>query len=484
MKLDIREQPRLPLRRQIEICAEGIAHRLLRATITLVVVALAVAFLTNVLIEGLIVESLRGRIAKQEAQARSLDRLIETLSAPASDRMMIQQLATLVSGQPEDRLLQRWFEIDAAAWRTLTTQAREVQTVLNWLDDLNPGLRRSLVSSSSSIEALTALSSSQLQDEFIARATGKPQARSPLVLRQVVPTVTDFHTTVQLLVEAHRARLHALRQDPQALAWIESLRGQDSSIAPEEVDAILKRHAIALDANDLQSLRQETTHRTQATALVTALRDPSLPAAWRQALGNNFDHTEALATLAAQPAAASLIASRWDASHGDASVVTASAQRLLDARRAQETRARITAAYGDQPGLRGGVLWLIIISMLVCAVGVTNAMLMSVLERMREIATMKCLGGVDSLIGSLFLMEAAFLGGVGGTAGALLGFLVGAARMAGIFGSWAITSMPWLHIALGCVGAATVGVLVTTLSAAFPAMKAAGLPPMEAMRVS
>ena len=37
-------------------------------------------------------------------------------------------------------------------------------------------------------------------------------------------------------------------------------------------------------------------------------------------------------------------------------------------------------------------IWLVIMALLVCTVGITNAMLMSVAERFREIGTMKCLG--------------------------------------------------------------------------------------------
>ena len=52
--------------------------------------------------------------------------------------------------------------------------------------------------------------------------------------------------------------------------------------------------------------------------------------------------------------------------------------------------------------------WLITLSLLVCVVGIANAMLMSVTERFREIGTMKCLGALDSFIVKLFLLESTF----------------------------------------------------------------------------
>ena len=47
--------------------------------------------------------------------------------------------------------------------------------------------------------------------------------------------------------------------------------------------------------------------------------------------------------------------------------------------------------------------WLVVMSLLVSAVGITNSMLMSVTERYKEIGTMKCLGALDSFIVKLFL---------------------------------------------------------------------------------
>ncbi len=58
-------------------------------------------------------------------------------------------------------------------------------------------------------------------------------------------------------------------------------------------------------------------------------------------------------------------------------------------------------------------VWLVSLSLLVCLVGITNAMLMSVMERFREIGTMKCLGALDSFIMKLFLIESLVLGAAG-----------------------------------------------------------------------
>ena len=78
--------------------------------------------------------------------------------------------------------------------------------------------------------------------------------------------------------------------------------------------------------------------------------------------------------------------------------------------------------------------WLISLSLLVCVVGIANAMLMSVTERFREIGTMKCLGAEDGLVIRLFLIESALVGSVGALGGIALGVLVALAAGIAQFG--------------------------------------------------
>lgn len=130
---------------------------------------------------------------------------------------------------------------------------------------------------------------------------------------------------------------------------------------------------------------------------------------------------------------------------------------------------------------RATMIWLIAISLLVCVVGITNAMLMSVTERYREIGTMKCLGALDWFVVKLFLIEAVFQGFAGSLVGALTGFL--AALLVGLMGyEEVLTRLPWRNALLGLVFAVGVGVMLSVLGAVYPARRAGKMPPADAMR--
>ena len=127
--------------------------------------------------------------------------------------------------------------------------------------------------------------------------------------------------------------------------------------------------------------------------------------------------------------------------------------------------------------------WLVILSLLVCVVGIVNAQLMAVTERFREIGTMKCLGALDRFILRLFILEA----GMQGLAGAGMGALVGAvfSLLSGWlrFGFVALTSLSWTKLVASIGFAVGVGFLLSLLGVLYPALVAARMQPVEAMRV-
>lgn len=126
-------------------------------------------------------------------------------------------------------------------------------------------------------------------------------------------------------------------------------------------------------------------------------------------------------------------------------------------------------------------IWLVWMAVLVCVVGITNSMLMSVTERFREIGTMKCLGALDSLVVRLFIIEALFLGLVSSLAGWLLGFIVVfivrlVSEKTGLAG---FDAHLIIKLFLWCVGS---GAVMTAVAALLPALRAAQLPPAAALR--
>src|SRR5688500_7068884 len=82
---------------------------------------------------------------------------------------------------------------------------------------------------------------------------------------------------------------------------------------------------------------------------------------------------------------------------------------------------RAAGGAGDDPQAGVRLQWLVATSLVMCLVGVTNSMLMSVTERYREIGTIKCLGASDGFIVRVFFLEALLLGLIGSAIGSLLG---------------------------------------------------------------
>jgi putative ABC transport system permease protein len=127
-------------------------------------------------------------------------------------------------------------------------------------------------------------------------------------------------------------------------------------------------------------------------------------------------------------------------------------------------------------------IWLMVLSLLVCTVGIVNAQLMSVTERFREIGIMKCLGALDRMILRLFLIEALLIGILGAGMGTFLG--VGVAWLASPL------SFPGLDhggVALAplfgeAMRAWAAGILLSLVGVAYPAILAARLQPVLVMK--
>jgi putative ABC transport system permease protein len=115
------------------------------------------------------------------------------------------------------------------------------------------------------------------------------------------------------------------------------------------------------------------------------------------------------------------------------------------------------------------------ISLLVGGIGVMNIMLVSVLERTREIGILKALGAKERDIWGQFLIEAIFLTFIGGIVGVIIGWI--ASKMVSHFGS-----MTTLVTADTVILAVSVSICIGLFFGFYPAWNASRLNPIEALR--
>lgn len=114
------------------------------------------------------------------------------------------------------------------------------------------------------------------------------------------------------------------------------------------------------------------------------------------------------------------------------------------------------------------------IALLVGAIGVANTMIISVIERRREIGLRRALGATRRHIRLQFLIEALVLSALGGAAGAALGALVTA--IVATLSGWPVV-VPGLVLVAGVASTLVVG----AVAGLYPAMRAARTPPNTAL---
>jgi putative ABC transport system permease protein len=114
------------------------------------------------------------------------------------------------------------------------------------------------------------------------------------------------------------------------------------------------------------------------------------------------------------------------------------------------------------------------VSLLVGGIGVANTMVISVLERRSEIGLRRSLGATGGQIRLQFLAEALLLSLLGGLGGVVLGIAITGAYAT--YQAWTPVVPFWAMA--GGVGATLV---IGGLAGFYPAMRAARLPPTEAL---
>ena len=509
--IDVREQPILTLGRTVKITVNGIRYRLFRSMVTVVVVAVAVAFLMNVLSESLVKRSIALRTRGRIGEIRRAAAWTGMLSAPGS---VEEILLTLAQAQPGDASyvqiagLGGFSEDEMAAYHE---SAKMAAGYLVFLGDLEYARRRQLIHNAVGARIFERLRSEEGIRRLAEGLKTMKSVRLPTSLAdlkgflQKWPAIEARAARVR---KGHQAAIAEVSKSLEGRSVLEALADADGEfgdavrgagfVLDEAMGRVVAEQArLALDQRSLQkSIGNAEIRRAVAARLDVLPADVDSQTLWRLLRSRRSAEWYAEQTAeqyAREQEAAKASGSAHPGGEGTSDLAGAaglSVERFVELAEAQAEERSLNrveqlgvTAPGAFLGIGERMAWLVLASMLVCVVGISNAMLMSVTERFREIATLKCLGALDSFIMVMFVLEACFLGGVGGLMGAAAGTLLGVGRMGLAFGSLAVASAPVGELVLAMAISVAVGVVLAAMAAVYPSFKAARLAPMEAMRI-
>jgi ABC-type antimicrobial peptide transport system permease subunit len=154
------------------------------------------------------------------------------------------------------------------------------------------------------------------------------------------------------------------------------------------------------------------------------------------------------------------------------------------------TTLLLTDAFYQAYAARGGAsiaveqtyFWLVSVALAVSVIGITNAMLISVQERVKEIGTMKCIGAVEGHIVLLFMVEAVLQGLAGGAMGVVVGTLAALVTTGWTTGFLIVLAVPPLKLLTYYVGAMLIALSLSVAATVYPAYRASRLDAVEALR--
>lgn len=492
-EIDVRKQHRMSLRETWTLCIRGVKHRLFRSALTLAVVVLAVAFFMFLLCDSMYGRAVGKGVDAEIAASRAAQIRLTRLLTPATATSAMRHLAAAgkaadgtalaeaaaVTGLPPEEIA------------SLAELAAQERLYADWFAKMPVGRRLILVKRNLGRDALRHVLAEpdaffrQLAIMVDLRVPGPKKADG---LREFLAVFPDYVSRMDAYLSRWNAKVAEAGRITQArLAAAGGLPETRWIPGAPEADAEAWRAQLAalgfdFPADALATMREQLRDANDAADLADALAAPAFRDAWKVKFREASDSTvEDKMGQLGDPRARELLAEAFPPERLDA----------LAARHAAETRLSaleraVAAALGDDSallGLSGRQLFLLGISFLVCMVGIANAMLMSITERYREIATMKCLGATDAYILSQFMMEAALQGFFGGLVGVVLGFAISTVRSALAFGGHLWSCFPAGDIALCALFSLAAGVLLAALASIQPSWAASRMAPMEAMRV-
>lgn len=542
--ISIANQPWLSMKRTVKITVDGIKYRLFRASVTVAVITLAVAFLMNILAESLIKRAIASNTRERIQTSRRVYDWSARLSSPGGHESVIAEIAATTTDSPLYKETQKFAGLTDSQMADFQVQTQKITFILNFFNSLDYAKRRTMIHTAQGLGILHRLQDPKSMELFQTALSRIKSIHFDMSMEELNDILQKNNETKNIVDSILKARTNAIAKVSSQLGnktllaalaesdknfgnvireagFIFDHKMAENEVAPQAkrlLDTLRIEKSMEVRLTRMIPVKEKAANGTETTKTGKKVEFPLrqliaqhanvLPAdvnvvmMWKYMESKNFA-SKYLERMKEVDALAAKYLTKTDAapkgneavtvegiSSEEISVAGLSAERMVDlARSRTETAAllkaeRLTMDAGKGfMGLGERLAWLLFVSMLVCGIGITNAMMMAVTERFTEIATLKCLGALDGFIMIMFVLESCFMGLVGGLAGAVIGSVIGLGRMMVSFGSNFFTAIPVLDVLLGMLASILLGTALAAIAAVVPSFKAARLAPMEAMRV-
>ncbi|MHC4885025.1 MAG: ABC transporter permease [Planctomycetota bacterium] len=483
--IDVRDPKRISFEKSLRFCLKGIRHRMLRSSLTQAVVVMAVAFFMVLLTESVIQWSVARGVSGESASMREPSVLLAHLQNKPSATALSRHLARS-AGNPA--------KLNEAAGITglpiqkvteLAARCRIEQTYLDFFAGMGSGKRRILIKKHTGRQIFTHLAPSTAWQSFLTKLEPMRTLKLPTSendLRSFLDGFDAFVGEMTHLAGLWGKKVTALREVTTAFTAKAPLDQWLTTADPAALTAWRNKvteHGFALEADQLARVRDHLALSLTRDRIEKALRSPELVAQWRKTFYSSATLEDKMTRLG-DPKVGTLLGNAYPPE-----LLTRVVKRVRYERKLQGLERWMATSQESKSGsvIGGRKIFLALIAFLVCIVGITNAMLMSVTERFMEIATMKCLGATDGFILKQFVLEAGFQGFLGGTLGMLIGLLIAVLKGLIQLGDPVLTYFPMQYVAACSLTAVVSGVVLAMLAAIYPSWSASRMAPMEAMRV-
>lgn len=488
--LEVRQQVRLSFPRLLDICLDSVAHRMLRSTITVLIVLLAIAFLSSIMLDGYMGRSTRDAVQSRADRLSSYSIFLRKASEVGTDESLVRFSAQVSPASADFTNLSGWGALSLDDTVAFIAQSRTAMLFLRFFDTIPMGRRVLLVERYEGGAVLDWLCDTQNRDAFMTRLAGMRSIHMPAGVAVFEALIAAWPAYREQLAQVKRGYGETVR-NVSTYCGPAGIGGKLSeALAAEAADGFfnaISERGLCVDPAAIPEIVAGRRHQEDLNWAYDQLRKTTIRTGWYRKFSERFSPGRALASCATAPSRIEWI---------EATLRNADTNERLDTQRFQavavahqehqdllDKEQQLADRYGSEESLSSKTIWLMCVSFLVCVVGISNAMLMSVLERFKEIATMKCLGARNGTIAFLFVTESAIIGIAGGAVGIIAGFVLVLGRLGAQFGGFAVEGFPVREILTALAVCFGCSLVLTTVAAIYPAWVASRMAPMEAMRV-